>query len=178
MVTRSMFCLGVNVLAWFFSPTSLINSLIQPTLCQLLYEEVLGDGIRSLTKAEVSIIHCSALIYQAATSMQKAVRLVKWDFSSINPLRLFPVAFLPVMCWEVVSLTYPGFKGRLTSLELPQVLLSEGRSDVCPPPAFMNLSQLPQPPRDDQKQPCHAISLSLRACGCIPSHPMGLHTSS
>lgn len=72
----------------------------------------------------------------------------------------------------MVSLTYSGFKGRLTGLELPLVLLSGCRSDVCPPPAFMNLSQLPQLHRDHPEQPCHAISLSFRACRW---HPIRLH---
>ncbi|KAK4829074.1 hypothetical protein QYF61_002018 [Mycteria americana] len=55
--------LGLAIQPVFNPPHCL---LIQPILHQLLYEDLMGDTVESLTEVQVDNIHCSPLIYQAS----------------------------------------------------------------------------------------------------------------
>jgi len=49
--------------------------LIQPTLPELAYEDVMGDSVESLAEVQADNIHCSLLIYPASHAIVESYQI-------------------------------------------------------------------------------------------------------
>lgn len=100
------------------------NPLTQPVLSHLLYEDVIAESVKGLTKLQVNI-HCSPLS-KLDTSLWKAVRSARKDFLFISPSWLLTITFLSFICLEMASRiicpsTFPVIEVRLTCLYFPDL---------------------------------------------------------
>lgn len=126
-------------------------------LNQLVYEDAVGDGVRSLAKTERNNTHCFSFIQPSQLSCCR--RLTGW-WSMIFPSYVRADHFQSHSCPQHVRKSLPGMftpslsqgwrRGRPTC-NFPDPL--KGRSDICNLPLLRNLPQLPQPVRDNWKQP-------------------------